>query len=344
LHSEIGRGIPLTAKVGINGFGRIGRGFLRASLEKKGYEIVAANDLTDDDTLAHLLKHDTVIGRFEGTVEVGSNEIIVNKKTIKTLEERDPAKLPWDELGVDIVIESTGFFRKKEDAEKHLKAGAKKVIISAPGKGEMLTVVPGVNHNDYDPDKHHIISNASCTTNCLAPMVKVLDENFDIVKGLMTTVHAVTNDQIMLDGPHKDLRRARAACWNVVPTTTGAAKALGLVYPKVEGKLDGIALRVPVMVGSLVDLSVIVKNTADVDTVNAAFKKASTHGDLAPYLSYTEEPLVSSDFIGNPSSCTFDSLLTMTNKDMVKAFGWYDNETGYSHRLADLTEIIAKKM
>jgi glyceraldehyde 3-phosphate dehydrogenase len=305
---------------------------------------VAANDLTDDDTLAHLLKYDTVMGRFGGTVEVGSNEIIVNKKRIRTLEERDPAKLPWGELGVDIVIESTGFFRKREDAEKHLKAGAKKVIISAPGKGDMLTVVPGVNDNDYDPDKHHVISNASCTTNCLAPMVKVLDESFGIVKGLMTTIHAVTNDQIMLDGPHKDLRRARAACWNIVPTTTGAASALGLVYPKAEGKLDGMALRVPVMDGSLVDLSVIVSKAVDVDSVNAAFKKAASQGSLAPYLSYSDEPLVSSDVIGNPSSCTFDSLLTMTNKDMVKAFGWYDNEAGYSHRLADLTEAIAKKI
>ena len=334
----------MTVKVGINGFGRIGRGFLRASLEKKGYEIVAANDLTDDDTLAHLLKYDTVMGPFDGSVEVGSNEIIVNKKVIRTLQERDPAKLPWKELGVDIVIESTGFFRKREDAEKHLTAGAKKVLISAPGKGEMLTVVPGVNDGDYNPDKHHVISNASCTTNCLAPMVKVLDESFGIVKGLMTTIHAVTNDQIMLDGPHKDLRRARAACWNIVPTTTGAAKALGLVYPKAEGKLDGMALRVPVMDASLVDLSVVAEKAVDVDSVNAAFKKAAEKGDLAPYLSYSDEPLVSSDYIGNPSSCTFDSLLTMVNDDIVKAFGWYDNEAGYSHRLADLTEIVAKKL
>lgn len=334
----------MTIKVGINGFGRIGRGFLRASLEKEGYEIIAANDLTQEDTLAHLLKYDTVMGPFQGSVEVGSNEIIVNKKTIKTLQERDPAKLPWGKLGVDIVIESTGFFRKREDAEKHLQAGAKKVIISAPGKGEMLTVVPGVNDNDYNPDKHHVISNASCTTNCLAPMVKVLDETFGIVKGLMTTIHAVTNDQIMLDGPHSDLRRARAACWNIVPTTTGAAKALGLVYPKVEGKLDGMALRVPVMDGSLVDLSVIVEKATDVEKVNDAFKKASQEGDLAPYLAYSEEPLVSSDFIGNPHSCTFDSLLTMTKDDMVKTFGWYDNEAGYSHRLADLTEALAKKV
>ncbi len=334
----------MTVKVGINGFGRIGRGFLRASLEKKGYEIVAANDLTDDDTLAHLMKYDTVMGPFQGTVEVGSNEIIVNKKTIKTLQERDPAKLPCGDLGVDIVIESTGFFRKKEDAEKHLKAGAKKVLISAPGKGEMLTVVPGVNDAAYNPDKHHVISNASCTTNCLAPMVKVIDEGFGIVKGLMTTIHAVTNDQIMLDGPHKDLRRARAACWNIVPTTTGAAKALGLVYPKAEGKLDGMALRVPVMDASLVDLSVIVQKAADVESVNEAFKQAAAKGDRAPYLAYSDEPLVSSDYIGNPSSCTFDSLLTMVNGDMVKAFGWYDNEAGYSHRLADLTEVVAKKL
>jgi glyceraldehyde 3-phosphate dehydrogenase len=334
-------------KVGINGFGRIGRGFLRAALDKKGYEIVAANDLTNEQTLAHLLKYDTVMGRFEGTVDVGKegdNVITVNGKPITILSERDPAKLPWKELDVDIVIESTGFFRKREDAEKHIAAGAKKVIISAPGKSEMFTVVLGVNDEMYDTTKHHVVSNASCTTNCLAPMVKVLDENFGLVKGLMTTIHAVTNDQIMLDGPHKDLRRARAACWNIVPTTTGAAKALGLVYSNADGKLNGMALRVPVMDASLVDLSVVLEKNPDEAEVNAAFKKASEKGSLAPYLGYTEEPMVSSDYIGDPHSCTFDSLLTMKQGDMLKAFGWYDNEAGYSHRLADLAEMVAKKL
>jgi len=337
----------LTVRVGINGFGRIGRGFLRAALEKKSYEVVAANDLTNEQTLAHLLKYDTVMGRFGGSVEVGAqgdNVISVNGKPIRILSERDPAKLPWKELDVDIVIESTGFFRKREDAEKHIHAGAKKVIVSAPGKSEMFTVVLGVNDHEYDPDKHHVVSNASCTTNCLAPMVKVLDQNFGIVKGLMTTVHSVTNDQIMLDGPHKDLRRARAACWNIVPTTTGAAKALGLVYPNAHGKLNGMALRVPVMDASLVDLSVVLEKDPDVEAVNNAFKKASEEGSLAPYLGYSDEPMVSSDYIGDPHSCTFDSLLTMKQGDMVKAFGWYDNEAGYSHRLADLAEMMAKRL
>jgi glyceraldehyde 3-phosphate dehydrogenase len=334
----------MTVRIAINGFGRIGRGFLRAILEKKGFDIVATNDLTTESTLAHLMKYETVMGRFKGTVEAGKGSITVNGDEIKVLSERDPANLPWKELDIDIVIESTGFFTKKEDAEKHIKAGAKKVIISAPGKGEMLTVVPGVNDNDYDPAKHHVISNASCTTNCLAPMVKVIDEAFGIVQGFMTTVHAVTNDQVMLDGPHKDLRRARAACWNTVPTSTGAAKAIGLVYPKAAGKLNGIALRVPVMDASLVDLSVIVDKDVDSEAVNGAFKKASKTGSLAPYLAYIEEPLVSSDFINDPHSCSFDSELTMVQDKMVKTFGWYDNEAGYSHRLADLTALVGKKM
>ena len=334
----------MVVRVGINGFGRIGRGFLRAILKKKGFDIVAANDLTTEATLAHLMKYDTVMGRFEGTVEADKGSITVNGDEIKIFSERDPANLPWKELDIDIVIESTGFFRKREDAEKHLKAGAKKVIISAPGKGEMFTVVPGVNDQEFDPAKHHIISNASCTTNCLAPMVKVMDESFGIVQGFMTTIHAVTNDQIMLDGPHSDLRRARAACWNIVPTSTGAAKAIGLVYPKAQGKLDGMALRVPVMDASMVDMTVNLENEVDIDTVNAAFKKAADHGSLAPYLAYVDEPLVSSDFINDPHSCSFDSLLTMTQGKMAKILGWYDNEAGYSHRLADLAEIIGKKM
>lgn len=334
----------MTIRVAINGFGRIGRGFLRAALEKKGFDIVATNDLTTESTLAHLMKYDTIMGRFKGTVEASKGAITVNGDEIKVLSERDPANLPWKELDIDIVIESTGFFRKRQDAEKHLKAGAKKVIVSAPGKDEMLTIVPGVNDDVYDPAKDHVISNASCTTNCLAPMVKVIDESFGIVQGFMTTVHAVTNDQVMLDGPHKDLRRARAACWNTVPTSTGAASAIGLVYPKAAGKLNGIALRVPVMDASLVDLNVIVEKSVDEDAVNAAFKKASNTGSLAPYLAYVDEPLVSSDFINDPHSCSFDSELTMVHGKMVKAFGWYDNETGYSHRLADLAMLIGKKL
>ncbi|MFW9959587.1 MAG: type I glyceraldehyde-3-phosphate dehydrogenase [Candidatus Thorarchaeota archaeon] len=334
----------MTVRVAINGFGRIGRGFLRAALEKKGFDIIATNDLTTETTLAHLMKYDTVMGRFEGTVEAGKGMITVNGDEMKVLSEKDPANLPWKELDIDIVIESTGFFTKREDAEKHIKAGAKKVIVSAPGKGEMLTIVPGVNDQDYNPAKHHVISNASCTTNCLAPMVKVIDEAFGIVQGFMTTIHAVTNDQVMLDGPHKDLRRARAACWNIVPTSTGAAKAIGLVYPKASGKLNGMALRVPVMDASLVDLSVIVEKAADADDVNGAFKSASQKGSLAPYLAYIEEPLVSSDFINDPHSCSFDSQLTMVQDKMVKVFGWYDNEAGYSHRLADLAVLVGKKM
>jgi len=335
----------MAIRVGINGFGRIGRGFLRAALEKKGFDIVAANDLTSEETLGHLMKYDTVMGRFEGTVEVGKGFIKVDGDEIKILSERDPAKLPWGDLGVDIVIESTGLFRSREAADKHIAGGAKKVILSAPGKGgEMLTVVPGVNDDDYNPDKHHVISNASCTTNCLAPLVKVLDEAFGIERGQMTTIHAVTNDQVMLDGPHKDLRRARAACWNIIPTSTGAATAIGLVYPKAAGKLDGMAFRVPVMDASVVDMNVIVESEASADSVNEAFKRAASKGSLAPYLAYLEEPLVSSDFIGDPHSCSFDSLLTKSIGNLVKVVGWYDNEAGYSHRLADLAKVIGDKL
>jgi glyceraldehyde 3-phosphate dehydrogenase len=334
----------MTVRVGINGFGRIGRGFLRAALEKKGFNIIAANDLTSEEALGHLMKYDTVMGRFDGTVEVGKGSITVNGDEIKILSERDPAKLPWGDLGVDIVIESTGFFRTREAADKHITAGAKKVILSAPGKGAMLTVVPGVNDDDYDPAKHNVISNASCTTNCLAPLVKVLDEAFEIERGLMTTIHAVTNDQVMLDGPHKDMRRARAACWNIIPTSTGAATAIGLVYPKAAGKLDGMAFRVPVMDASVVDMNVNVVKDVSADSVNEAFKKAANKGSLAPYLAYLEEPLVSSDFIGDPHSCSFDSLLTKTIGNLVKVVGWYDNEAGYSHRLADLAAVIGKKL
>ena len=334
----------MAIRVGINGFGRIGRGFLRAALEKKGFDIVAANDLTSEKALAHLMKYDTVMGRFDGTVEAGKGSITVNGDEIKILSERDPAKLPWGDLGVDIVIESTGFFRTREAADKHITAGAKKVILSAPGKGDMLTVVPGVNDDDYDPGKHNVISNASCTTNCLGPLVKVLDEAFGIERGQMTTIHAVTNDQVMLDGPHKDMRRARAACWNIIPTSTGAATAIGLVYPKAAGKLDGMAFRVPVMDASVVDMNVNVSKEVSADSVNEAFKKAANSGSLAPYLAYVEEPLVSSDYIGDPHSCSFDSLLTKTIGNLVKVVGWYDNEAGYSNRLADLALVIGNKM
>ncbi len=333
----------LTVRVGINGFGRIGRITMRAALKQSGYDIVAVNDLSDAATLGHLLKYDTVMGEFDGTVEIQDNGFLVNGKDVKVLSERDPAKLPWKDLGVDIVIECTGFFRKREDAEKHIQAGAKKVILSAPGKSEMFTTVLGVNEKEYDPDKHHVISNASCTTNCLAPMVKVLDEGFGIESGLMTTIHSVTNDQRILDMQHRDIRRARAATWNIVPTTTGATKAIGLVYPNAAGKLNGMAFRVPVMDVSIVDLVVNLEKKASKDEVNGAFKKAA-EGDLKGYLKYTELPLVSSDYIGDPHSCIFDSLLTYTQSGMVKVMGWYDNEAGYSARLADLAALVAKKL
>jgi glyceraldehyde 3-phosphate dehydrogenase len=335
----------MVARLAINGFGRIGRGFLRAALEaeKKDFEIVAMNDLTDAETLAHLLKYDTVMGRFQGEVKVSGDSILVNGSEIKVLSDRDPANLPWDKLDIDIVVESTGYFRKKEDAEKHIQAGAKKVLVSAPGKSSMFTIVLGINDKEYKPDEHHVISNASCTTNCLAPLVKVIDESFGLVNGVMTTVHAVTNDQRMLDLQHKDLRRARAGCWNIIPTTTGAAKAIGLVYPKADGKLTGGAMRVPVMDGSIVDLSAVVDKDVDVEKVNAAFKKYS-EGELKGYLGYCDEPLVSSDFIGDPRSCIYDSLATVTVGNLVKVLGWYDNEAGYSHRLADLASLVASKL
>ncbi len=333
----------MTVKVGINGFGRIGRIYLRAALKKTEFEVVAINDLTDAKTLAHLFKHDTVMGKFSGEVSYGDDFIEIDGRKIKVLSERDPAKLPWGELGVDIVVESTGLFRKPEDAGKHLTAGAKKVLVSAPGKGEMFTVVLGVNEDEYDPASHHIISNASCTTNCLAPMVKTLDEAFGIEHGLMTTIHSVTNDQRILDMQHRDLRRARAACWNIVPTTTGAAKAIGLVYPKMQGKLDGMAIRVPTMDVSIVDLVVTVGRETTVEEVNAAFKKAA-EGKLKGIMAYSEEPLVSSDYIGDPHSCIFDSLTTSVIGNLVKVLGWYDNEAGYSNRLADLTALVAKKL
>jgi glyceraldehyde 3-phosphate dehydrogenase len=336
----------VTIRVGINGFGRIGRNYFRALLEQGAdIEIVAVNDLGDTATTAHLLKYDTILGRLKAEVTHTADTITVDGKTIKVLSERNPAEIPWGQLGVDIVIESTGFFTKKADAEKHIAGGAKKVLISAPAKDEDITIVMGVNNDKYDAANHHIISNASCTTNCVAPMAKVLDENFGLVKGLMTTVHAYTNDQRILDYPHSDLRRARAAAENIIPTTTGAAKATALVLPQLKGKLDGMAIRVPVPTGSVTDLVVTLSRDVTKDEVNAAFKKAADDGDLKGFLTYTEDPIVSSDIVGDPSSCTFDSSLTMVQDDKtVKVLGWYDNEWGYSNRLVDLTVFVGGQL
>ncbi|MEV6170024.1 type I glyceraldehyde-3-phosphate dehydrogenase [Streptomyces sp. NPDC051954] len=335
----------MTIRVGINGFGRIGRNYFRALLEQGAdIEIVAVNDLGDTATTAHLLKYDTILGRLKHEVTHTADTITVDGHTIKVLSERNPADIPWGDLGVDIVIESTGIFTKKADAEKHIAGGAKKVLISAPAKDEDITIVMGVNENKYDPANHHVISNASCTTNCVAPMAKVLDENFGIVKGLMTTVHAYTNDQRILDFPHKDLRRARAAAENIIPTTTGAAKATALVLPQLKGKLDGIAMRVPVPTGSATDLVVELSREVTKDEVNAAFKKAA-EGELQGYLTYTEDEIVSSDIVSDPSSCTFDSSLTMVQEGTsVKILGWYDNEWGYSNRLVDLTVFVGNQL
>lgn len=330
----------MTIRVGINGFGRIGRNFFRAALEQGAdIEIVAVNDLGDTATTAHLLKYDTILGRLNAEVTHTADSITVNGKTIKVLAERDPAAIKWGELGVDIVIESTGIFTKAADAGKHIAGGAKKVIISAPATDEDITIVMGVNQDKYDAAEHNIISNASCTTNCVAPMAKVLLENFGIVKGLMTTVHAYTNDQRILDFPHKDLRRARAAAENIIPTTTGAAKATALVIPELRGKLDGIAMRVPVPTGSVTDLVVDLEREVTKDEVNAAFQKAA-EGQLKGLLEYTEDPIVSSDIVNWPASCTFDSSLTMVQGKTVKVIGWYDNEWGYSNRLVDLTVYV----
>ncbi|MEV6794738.1 type I glyceraldehyde-3-phosphate dehydrogenase [Streptomyces sp. NPDC051320] len=334
----------MTIRVGINGFGRIGRNYFRALLEQGAdIEIVAVNDLGDTATTAHLLKYDTILGRLKADVSHTADTITVDGHTIKVLSERNPAEIPWGELGVDIVIESTGFFTKKADAEKHIAGGAKKVLISAPAKGEDITIVMGVNQDKYDAANHHVISNASCTTNCVAPMAKVLLENFGIVKGMMTTVHAYTNDQRILDYPHSDLRRARAAAENIIPTTTGAAKATALVIPELEGKLDGIAMRVPVPTGSVTDLVIELEREVTKDEVNAAFQKAS-EGQLKGLLDYTEDPIVSSDIVNWPASCTFDSSLTMVQGKNVKVIGWYDNEWGYSNRLVDLTVFVGGQL
>ena len=331
-------------KVGVNGFGRIGRNFLRASLESgANFEIVGVNDLTDNATLAHLLKYDSILGRLKQPVTFTDTTITVGGKTISVSAERDPANIPWGKLGVDVVVESTGIFTKASDAQKHITAGAKKVIISAPATDEDITIVMGVNHEKYDSAKHNIISNASCTTNCLAPMAKVLNDEFGIVRGLMTTIHAYTNDQVILDFPHKDLRRSRAAALSIIPTSTGAAKAISLVLPELKGKLDGYALRVPVPTGSATDLTVELAKEASVTDINSALKKAS-EGSLKGYLTYTEDPIVSADIVTDPSSCIVDAGLTKVIGTTVKVVGWYDNEWGYSNRLVDLIQYIGKTL
>lgn len=331
-------------KVGINGFGRIGRNFFRA-IEVSGadIQIVGINDLTDTKTLAHLLKYDSILGRFNGTVVAEDGAIVVNGVRIPIFAQRDPASLPWGEIGAEIVVESTGFFTDAESARKHITAGAKKVIISAPAKGEDITIVMGVNEDKYNPATDDIISNASCTTNCLAPMAKAIDDAFGIERGLMTTIHAYTNDQSILDFPHSDLRRARAAALNMIPTSTGAAKAIGLVMPHLKGKLDGYAMRVPVPTGSATDLTVELKKTATRDEINAVVK-AAADGPLKGILQYTEDPIVSTDIVTDPSSCIFDASLTIVNGNMVKVLGWYDNEWGYSNRLVDLVNFVGAKL
>jgi glyceraldehyde 3-phosphate dehydrogenase len=327
----------VAVRVGINGFGRIGRNFLRAALEQRAdFDIVAANDLGDVPTMAHLLAHDSVLGHLSEEVEVGEGTIAVGGHELRMLAERDPAKLPWSELGVDVVIESTGFFTKRDQAAKHLDAGAKKVVISAPAGEPDITVVLGVNDDRYDRDTHHVISNASCTTNCVAPVAKVLHDAFTIEHGFMTTIHAYTADQRLVDAPHKDLRRARAAAINLIPTSTGAARAIGLVMPDLNGKLDGISVRAPVPTGSIVDLVVRVSRDTSIDEVNETFRAAASDGPLKGYLKYETAPIVSSDIQRDSHSSIFDSELTMVNGSLVKVFSWYDNEWGYSCRLVDL--------
>jgi len=339
----------VSVKVGINGFGRIGRQVFKALYENYAddVEVVAVNDLTDDATLAHLLKYDSVYGRFDADIKDGDKAIIVNGTEIKSLEERDPAALPWGDLGVSVVLESTGRFVDPDGARKHLEAGAKKVIISAPAKGsadDLTTLVLGVNEDTYDPAKHNLISNASCTTNSLAPMAKVLHENFTIINGIITTVHSYTADQNLMDGPHKDLRRARSAAENIVPTSTGAAKAIGLVIPALDKKLDGIALRVPTPTGSVTDFVLNVEKATSPEEVNAAFRTAA-EGELKGYLEYSEAPLVRADIVGNPASCVFDSEYTkVIGGTLVKVLGWYDNEWGYSMRTAELITMIGASL
>ena len=332
----------MTVRVGINGFGRIGRNYLRAA-KGKDVEIVAVNDLTDNKTLAHLLKYDSTFGRLDGDVSYDEESITVGGQKIAASAQRDPAQLPWGDLGVDVVIESTGIFTKRDDAALHLKGGARKVIISAPAKDEDVTIVMGVNHDKYDPASHDIISNASCTTNSVVPLAKVLLDTFGIEKGFMTTIHAYTNDQVILDFPHKDLRRARSAAVNTIPTSTGAAKAASLVIPELKGKLDGIALRVPVEDGSLTDLAVVLSRDATVEEINDAYRQAS-EGPLAGIIRYSTDPIVSRDIVGDDASCIFDSPLTQANGNLAKVFGWYDNEWGYSKRLVDLTVLVGQQL
>lgn len=334
----------MAIKVGINGFGRIGRNVYRAAMNNKNIEIVAVNDLTDAKTLAHLLKYDSVLGNLHADVKAGENAVIVNGKEIKVFAQRDPALIPWGSVGVEYVVESTGHFTDKAKAVVHLKETVKKVIISAPATGEDLTIVLGVNEDKYDPKNHHVVSNASCTTNCLAPFAKVLHDKFGIVKGLMTTIHSFTNDQVTLDFPHKDLRRARAASLNMIPTSTGAAKAIGLVLPDLKGKLDGLSIRVPTPVVSVVDLVAELGKTVTKEDINNALKEASKSAKLSRYLEVTEEPLVSADFKGNPHSSIVDALSTyVVGGNMVKVLSWYDNEWGYSNRVVDLIEFMASK-
>jgi glyceraldehyde 3-phosphate dehydrogenase len=334
----------MSVKVGINGFGRIGRNFFRAArAQGAGFDFVAVNDITDAATLAHLLKYDSVLGNLDADISATDEGITVDGDEFRVLAERDPGNLPWKELGAEIVVESTGLFTDRENAEKHLAAGAQKVIISAPAKGEDITIVLGVNSDRYDPASHHVISNASCTTNCVVPMASVLEEAFGIDRALMTTCHAYTQDQNLQDGPHKDLRRARAAAINIVPASTGAAKSTSLAIPKLKGKMDGMAFRVPVPDGSVTDLVCILEREAGEDEVNEAFRKAA-EGRLQGILKYSEDPLVSSDVVGNAYSCVFDALSTMAIGNMVKVIGWYDNEWGYSNRLVELANLVAEKL
>ena len=334
----------MVTRIGINGFGRVGRSFLRRSFELPGLEVVAINDITDPRTLAHLLEFDSTYGRFGRTVSHTDDAIVVDGRPIPVLSERDPVALDWGGLGADIVIEASGKFRARDQAALHLKGGAKKVLISAPGKNADLTIVMGVNDQAYDPQRHDVISNASCTTNCVAPMAKVLHDAFRLERGFMTTIHAYTGDQMLLDGPHEDLRRARSAAASIVPTTTGAARATGLVIPALAGRLDGVAVRVPVEDGSLTDLTAELRTEATRDEVNGAFREAAASGPLAGLLRYSTDPIVSRDIVGDPSSCVFDAELTQAAGPLVKVFGWYDNEWGYTCRLADLAAFVGDQL
>ena len=332
----------MTVRVGVNGFGRIGRLVVRAAAQR-GVQVVGVNDVMDVRTLAHLLRYDSTYGRFPGRVEVDGGALVVDGTRIRATSEHDPAELDWAAVDAQVVIESTGRFRSRDDAARHLKAGARKVVVSAPGKGLDATLVLGVNAGDYDPDRHDVVSNASCTTNCVAPMVKVLHEAFGLRKGFLTTVHGYTSDQNLLDGPHKDLHRARAAAVNIIPTTTGAARSVGVIIPELDGRLDGLALRVPVADGSLCDLAALLDRDVTVEEVNAAFRTAAD-GELAGLVSYNEDPIVSRDIIGESASCVFDSTLTQCSGELVKVFGWYDNEWGYTQRLLDLVEHIGVRL